>query len=263
MTILDEIFAAKKLRVEEAKQATDMEVLVETAGAVRSNAEPHAFRASVADRGQVNVIAEFKRASPSKGLINGSTNPGELARLYEKAGARAMSVLTEQDYFQGSLDDLKQARAAVSLPLLRKDFTFDEFQIYEAAAAGADAILLIVSALPVGDLRRLKSLAEDEFSMDALVEVHTAEEMRVAAEIGAKMIGVNNRNLKTFEVSLDISRELVQHAPPDAILIAESGITTSADIDVLFAIGYSGFLIGETLMRSEDPVKGLSQLTRR
>jgi indole-3-glycerol phosphate synthase len=261
MTILDEIFAAKKIRVQAAKRATDFEQLMESARHVRANSTPHNFRASVSDRRRVNVIAEFKRASPSKGLINGAVDPADTARGYENAGACAMSVLTEEDFFQGSLNDLKGARAAVSLPILRKDFTFDEFQIYEAAAAGADAILLIVSALPADTLQRLRLLAEDELSMDALVEVHTKGEMQVANDSGAKVIGVNNRNLKTFEVSLDVSRQLAKYATPEAILISESGIGSRADIDQLTALGYSGFLVGETLMRSGSAEDSLRTLT--
>ena len=147
MTILDDIFRAKEIRVEASRRTSDVERLMKVARDTRARSTPHGFRNAFADRSRINVIAEFKRASPSKGLINGTVDPADAARRYEHAGACAMSVVTEEDYFQGSLDDLKAARAAASLPILRKDFMFDEFQIHEAAAAGADAILLIVAAL--------------------------------------------------------------------------------------------------------------------
>ena len=260
MTILDDIFRAKEIRVQAVKSTTDLEQQIKLAYDTRAQATSHLFRTAVADRDHVNVIAEFKRASPSKGLINGSVGPADAARRYENAGARAMSVLTEEDFFQGSIDDLKAAREAASLPILRKDFTFDEFQIYEAAAAGADAILLIVAALSPSAIQRLRSIAEDELGMDALIEVHTLDEMEIANDIGANLIGVNNRDLKTFEVSLDVSRRLIKFASPDAVLIAESGINSRADIEGLFAIGYSGFLIGEALMRSGDVEASLRDL---
>ena len=171
-----------------------------------------------------------------------------------------MSVLTEEDHFSGSLEDLRKARSSVSLPILRKDFIFDEFQIYEAAEAGADAILLIVASLAPNELASLHSVAEGELKMDALVEVHSAEEMEVAKSIGARLIGVNNRDLKTFTVSLDISRRLIKHAPTDAILVTESGLQTRDELLELNALGYSGFLMGETLMRSGDPAATLRQL---
>jgi indole-3-glycerol phosphate synthase len=260
MTILDKIFKAKRFRVDAAKQAADIGELKDAAQEVRSKSKPHYFRSALTDRGRVNIIAEFKRASPSKGLINGVIEPADAARRYQAAGARAMSVLTEEDFFQGSLDDLKAAREAISLPILRKDFMFDAFQIYEAAAAGSDAILLIVSALSADELHQLRWIAEDKLSMDALVEVHTVEEMRTANEIGANLIGVNNRNLKTFEVSLDVSRRLIEFASTSATLISESGVNSKDDIDQLSALGYSGFLIGETLMRSDDAEGSLREL---
>lgn len=263
MTILDEIFAAKRLRVTAAKEMTEVGQLADSARQFRKNSEPHRFRIALTHRGRINIIGEFKRASPSKGLINGSADPAYVAHRYEEGGARAMSVLTEEDYFQGSLDDLKQARAATSLPILRKDFIFDEFQVYEAAEAGADAILLIVSYLGVDELRHLRAVAEDELSMDALVEVHTVEELHIAEDIGAKLIGVNNRNLKTFEVSLDVARELIVHARTENVMVAESGIRSRSDIEELFRLGYSGFLIGEALMQRADADDQLRRLLAR
>jgi len=171
-----------------------------------------------------------------------------------------MSVLTEEDHFNGSLQDLRDARSAISLPILRKDFVFDEFQIYEAAEAGADAILLIVAALNQAELASLHTVTEGELKMDALVEVHSAEEMEIAKSIGARLIGVNNRDLKSFIVSLDVSRRLVEHAPPDAILVTESGLRTRDELLELHGLGYSGFLMGETLMRSDDAAAALRGL---
>lgn len=240
MNVLLEIIAKKRERVREAK----------------ARARPHAFRAALGKDG-INIIAEFKRRSPSKGMIREGANPIDVARAYEEGGAVAMSVLTEEDYFHGSLDDLRQVKATVDLPVLRKDFIVDEYQVYESAAAGADAILLIVAALDDDLLSRLRRLAEDELQMDALVEVHTSEEMKRAAACGAKLIGVNNRDLRTFEVSLDTSLRLAQEAPADALLVSESGLNNASDLQRLYEAGFRGFLIGETLMRADDPAAAL------
>ncbi|HSP62440.1 MAG TPA: indole-3-glycerol phosphate synthase TrpC, partial [Pyrinomonadaceae bacterium] len=217
----------------------------------------HAFASALANADKINIIAEFKRRSPSKGEIRRDADPVITARAYESAGAAAVSVLTEEDYFGGSLDDLRAAGKAISLPILRKDFVFDEYQVYESAAAGADALLLIVAALDDDTLVRLRRLTEDELGMDALVEVHTADEMKRAAACGAKIIGVNNRNLQTFEVSLETSVQLAPIAPNGAVLISESGIEAAGDIRRLRSIGYHAFLIGESLMRADDPDEAL------
>jgi len=240
MNVLSEIIAKKRERVREAK----------------SRANPHAFRDALRRDG-INIIAEFKRRSPSKGMIREGANLIEIARAYQTGGAVAMSVLTEEDYFAGSLDDLRQVKSTVDLPVLRKDFIVDEYQVYESAAAGADAILLIVAALDDELLARLRRLAEDELQMDALVEVHTSEEMERAAACGAKLIGVNNRDLCTFEVSLDTSLHLAREAPADALLISESGLNNAADLQHLYDAGFRGFLIGESLMRTDDPATAL------
>jgi len=240
MNVLSEIIARKRERVREAK----------------SRVRPHAFRRALEIDG-INIIAEFKRRSPSKGIIREGANPIEIARAYRAGGAVAMSVLTEEDYFAGSLEDLRQVKSAVDLPVLRKDFIVEEYQVYESAAAGADAILLIVAALDDELLVRLRRLAEDELQMDALVEVHTSEEMKRAAACGAKLIGVNNRDLRTFEVSLEMSLSLAREAPSEALLISESGLKNSDDLKRLHDVGYRGFLIGETLMRAEDPEQAL------
>lgn len=262
---LTRIIERKRLRLEAARAVVSLEELSARASEVRREARPHALREalgrSAAGRsGRVNVIAEFKRASPSKGSIREGVEPAEIVGMYAEGGAAAISVLTEEDGFRGSLADLRAARAAVSLPLLRKDFIFDEYQLYESAEAGADALLLIVAALEDESLRHLRRLTEDELRMDALVEVHTQEELRRALDCGATLIGVNNRDLHTFNVSLDTSVKLARGIPPGVVLVSESGLRTREDIDALAALGYRGFLIGETLMRAARPAEALRAL---
>lgn len=254
-TFLEKIIEAKRARIEKAKADSDLNALAEQA------ARPNAgrFRKAMSNRSRVNIIAEFKRASPSKGVINDSVDAATTAQNYQNGGAAAISVLTEEDFFGGSLDDLSAVRKAVDLPILRKDFVIDEFQIRESAAAGADAILLIVAVLGVDKLLRFHSLASD-LGLDALVEVHDLDELKIASDIGATLIGVNNRNLKTFEVTLDVSRELIASAPKNAIMISESGIRTTENIDELSSLGYNGFLVGESLMKSRDAMSELKKL---
>ena len=256
--ILENIIAHKRIRIEKEKINVDLVQLVSRAPT--SMAFRRDFHAAISQPGRINIIAEFKRASPSKGVINNSLDPASVARMYENSGACAISVLTEEDYFQGSLDDLRIVRDVVELPILRKDFIIDEYQIYESAAAGADAILLIVAALTSENLQRFQKSAHS-LGLDAIVEVHDLKELETAISVGAKIIGVNNRDLRTFEVSLDVSRELIKHAPKkDAIMVSESGLKTRDDLIELRNLGYSAFLMGETLMRSEDPEKDLERL---
>lgn len=257
---LTRIIEQKRVRLVRAMSLQPLEELRIAASNVRREAKPHAFRSALARAADFNIIAEIKRASPSLGDIRRDISPAALAREYESGGARAISVLTEEDHFKGSLEDLREACASTSLPLLRKDFIFDEWQIYEAAAARADALLLIVAALDDATLARLLRLTEDELGMDALVEVHTADELRRASDCGAKLVGVNNRNLHTFEVSLETSVELAARAPQDALLVSESGLRTRADLSRLKSLGYKGFLIGETLMRAGHPAEALRTL---
>jgi indole-3-glycerol phosphate synthase len=205
------------------------------------------------------IIAEFKRHSPSAGDIQSGADPLEIARLYESGGAAAMSVLTESEHFKGSLDDLRLVSSAVKLPLLRKDFMVDRHQVYEAALAGAEAVLVIVAGLSDADALKLLDAAH-QVHLDALVEVHTAEELQRASTLGATLIGVNNRNLKTLKVDLNTSLQLAELAPSNATLVAESGLRTRADIERLQSAGYKAFLIGETLMRSGDPLATLREL---
>jgi indole-3-glycerol phosphate synthase len=251
MDILSEIIARKRVGLDAAKLAVTTEQLRSTALAVRGNSKSHALREALrADA--VNIIAEFKRRSPSKGTIRENADAATIARSYQSAGAAAISVLTEENFFAGSLDDLRAVRDVVSLPLLRKDFIFDEYQVYESAAVGADALLLIVASLDDEILARLLRLTEEELRMDALVEVHTKEEMVRAIALGAQLIGVNNRDLRTFNVSVETSLELAQFAPSDVVLVSESGLSPDG-VAELRAAGYRGFLVGEHLMRAADP----------
>ncbi|MEP7075821.1 MAG: indole-3-glycerol phosphate synthase TrpC, partial [Acidobacteriota bacterium] len=237
-TILEKIIEAKRARVESAKLNASSDSVIDLAQTIRSSAMDHRLRTALSVGSRINIIAEFKRASPSKGVINDSIDLVETCVKYDKGGACAISVLTEEDFFKGSLDDLRAIRKSVDIPILRKDFIIDDHQIYEAAAAGADAILLIVAALTRDDLKRYLGLAETELGIDALVEVHTDVELKVAIDIGASLIGVNNRNLKTFEVCLDVSRELVEHKPKNSLMISESGIVSRDDITELHSLGF-------------------------
>jgi indole-3-glycerol phosphate synthase len=261
-TTLETIVDATRERVRDARRTTDANELLERARAARVEVPANRLRQALMSGDTINIIAEFKRASPSKGVINDRVDPAAVGRSYEAGGACAVSVLTEPDFFQGSLDDLRSVRRAVSLPILRKDFIIDEFQILEAAEAGADAVLLIVAALEPEELARLQGIAQ-KLGLDALIEVHTLDELDVAKDIEATLIGVNNRDLKSLEVSLDVSRRLIAHAPPEVPMIAESGLTSPDDLIELKRLGYSGFLIGETLMRSGDAAGSLRGLVSK
>jgi indole-3-glycerol phosphate synthase len=205
------------------------------------------------------VIAEIKQASPSKGILAAEFDPPQIARRYESGGAACLSVLTDEEFFRGSLNHLKAARAAVELPVLRKDFTLDELHILEAAASGADAILLIAAILEERQLRRFRELARDH-GMAALVEVHTEEELEHAIGSGADIIGVNNRDLETFQVSLETSLRLASRIPSGVVRVSESGIHSREDVKNLQSAGFHAFLVGEHLMRSSDPAQALKDL---
>ncbi len=205
------------------------------------------------------VIAELKKASPSKGLIRPDFDPASLARSLERGGAACLSVLTDEPFFQGSLRNLEAASAAVSLPCLRKDFIVDEFQIMEARAHRADAILLIVAALTDAELGRLRGTAR-ELQLDVLCEVHDGEELDRALPLECEMYGVNSRNLRTFEVDTVAAEELAQRLPEDAVRVAESGLGSHGDIQRMISAGYNAFLIGESLMRAADPGDALAAL---
>lgn len=253
--VLSTIIAARRRRVEELRAATEIDDLRQTA---TKRSERRDFAAALSG-GMLSVIAELKKASPSRGLLRPDYRPAEVAPSYQRAGASALSVLTEEQFFRGSLNDLREAREAVRLPVLRKDFIIDEYQVYESVAAGADAILLIVAALDGKDLAHFIELSE-RLPIAALVEVHTEEELKRAVDAGARIIGINNRNLNTLEVSLETSFRLREKMPSSCLAISESGIKTGADLEKLARAGFNAVLIGEHLMLAEDPGKELSQL---
>ena len=217
-----------------------------------------ALRAKIA-AGQPAVIAEVKKASPSKGVLRADFIPADIAQSYAEFGAACLSVLTDKDFFQGSVDYLKQARASCSLPVLRKDFMIDPYQIYESRVMGADCILLIAACLEDAQMKAMEALA---FSLDmaVLVEIHDEAELERALKLKTPLIGINNRNLKTFEVSLNTTLRMISKVPTDRILVTESGIATPADVKCLRAAGVNTFLIGEAFMRAEDPGLALEQL---
>jgi len=260
MNFLSEIISRKRQQVETAKQSVPLEHLREVSNQVRSSATAHSLRKALSSSDSLKIIAEFKRRSPSRGVIRAGANPTEIAREYVAGGATGISVLTEENYFDGSLDDLRSISKAVELPVLRKDFIFDRYQIYEAAACGADAILLIVAALEDEELLGLREVVEDELGMDALVEVHDEGELQRAGACGATTIGVNNRDLRTFQVSIDTSFRLIDQAPPESLLVSESGLNSAEGLQRLRRAGYSGFLIGEALMRASSPGSALREL---
>jgi indole-3-glycerol phosphate synthase len=257
MTTLDQILAATRERVARSKERAELRPLEKAAAAHT----PRGFRKRLAAMSQLGpaVIGELKKASPSKGTIRGTFPVGVLANQLARGGASALSVLTDEDFFQGSLANLLEASAATDLPCLRKDFIIDEFQITEARANHADAILLIMAALDDATFRRLLDYSR-ALDLDALCEVHDEEELRRALEGGADIIGVNSRNLKTFQVSLDTVIDLAGSIPNHVLRVAESGIDSGAEIRELHAAGYQAFLIGEALMRAEDPGQKLQQL---
>jgi indole-3-glycerol phosphate synthase len=206
------------------------------------------------------IIAEIKKASPSKGILSTDFDPARTAVQYEHGGAAALSVLTDESFFRGSLADLQQARSSVTIPVLRKDFTTSEYHVVEAAAHGADAILLIAAVLSQRQLRTFRELAS-QYGIASIVEVHDGDELHLAIESGAEIIGVNNRNLRTFQVSIDTSLSLAKHMPAGVLTISESGIQSQAQLQELRSAGYNAFLIGEHLMRASDPEQALRTLT--
>jgi indole-3-glycerol phosphate synthase len=259
-TQLDQILAHTLLQVKARKSAADFGLLERKASAHT----PRGFAATlkaVSSSGPA-IIAEIKKASPSKGLIRSDFYPATLARTFESAGAAALSVLTDEEFFQGSLANLEQASAAVKIPCLRKDFILDPFQVLEARAAGADAILLIVSAHTDKSLSNLRDEAHS-MNLDVLCETHDSDELERAIDLGFNLIGVNSRDLRTFSVRTDVLTELAEWMPKDAVMVAESGIRTSADIIRLRAVGYDAFLVGEALMRQPDPAAALALLLDR
>lgn len=255
MSILDKILAVKQREVAAAKAA---EPRIEAKA--RAAPPPRDFVAALRAR-QPAVIAEIKRASPSRGVLRQDFHPSTIARSYEKAGAACMSVLTDAEFFQGNSSHLQEARAACALPVLRKDFYTDPFQAYESRAMGADCVLLIAACLEDRQMRDLESLAF-ELGMAVLVEVHDAGELARALELKTPLIGINNRNLRTFETRLETTLELLPYVPKDRIVVTESGILSQADVSRMRAQGVHTFLVGEAFMRADDPGAALRQLFR-
>lgn len=257
MSILDEILAHKHVEVTEAIASVPRAEM--RARAAARIDRPRGFRAALRKDDGVRIIAEVKRRSPSKGEIRPGADPVEIGRIYESCGAAAISVLTDERYFDGSLEALRAVRAATRIPVLRKEFIVDGYQIDEAAAAGADAVLLIVSALSPEQLADFHAHASG-LALDVLVEVHDEVELAAALEIGADLIGVNNRNLATFVTDLAVTERLAPAVPADTVLVAESGIFEHADIVRLEACGAGAFLVGESLMRESDVGLALRKL---
>lgn len=252
--ILSQILDRKRRMVAQLREDAFSRDFRERALKIRKNADPRRLlRALESDSQRPNIIAEFKRRSPSAGIIRDDLTVSEIVGCYERGGACAISVLTDEEYFGGSIANLGAARSSTNLPLLRKDFIIDPIQIFEAAIVGADAVLLIVAALDDISLGQLRALAEDELGLDALVEVHSTEEFNRALNAGAKIIGVNNRDLKTFQVSVKTSEDLIAKAPRDRIMVSESGLQDPRSLRYLQSLGFRGFLVGEALMRASDP----------
>jgi indole-3-glycerol phosphate synthase len=255
VSILERILAAKRAEVVAAREKTSEEEM-----RTRAQAAPPARDFLGALRAKrPAVIAEIKRASPSKGLLRENFDPAAIARSYEKAGAACMSVLTDAEFFQGSTTHLQQARAACALPALRKDFLIDPYQAYESRALGADCVLLIAACLEDRGMRELEALAL-ELGMAVLVEVHDAAELERALELKTPLIGINNRNLRTFETRLETTLELLPRVPKDRIIVTESGIVSPADVARMRAAGVHTFLVGEAFMRAPDPGTALRKL---
>jgi len=262
--ILDKIVATKKIEIAHNLKKISLGNQRDIAESNNQDSllKPRGFIRAIENKisaGKAGVIAEIKKASPSKGVLRENFQPTEIAQSYEKHGAACLSVLTDVDYFQGSNAYLQEARASCSIPVLRKDFTIDPYQIYEARAIGADAILLIVACLEPNQMKELEACAH-ELSLDVLVEVHNAPELEQALELKTPLLGINNRDLKTFDVTLQTTLSLLPMVPKDRILVTESGILGSADVQLMRNNQINAFLVGEAFMRAVDPGVALSEL---
>ena len=262
--ILDKIVATKKIEVLSSLKCASLAIQREIAEANNQDPllKPRGFIQAIENKiaaGKAGVITEIKKASPSKGILRENFKPAEIALSYEKHGAACLSVLTDLDYFQGCNAYLQEARAACSIPVLRKDFTIDPYQVYEARAIGADAILLIVACLELNQMKDLEACAHD-LGLDVLVEVHNAPELEQALELKTPLLGINNRNLKTFEVTLQTTLSLLSMVPSNKTLVTESGILSRADVQLMRDNQINAFLVGEAFMRAADPGVALSEL---
>lgn len=258
-TILRKILARK---AEEVRQRRSRESLAQLESRISEQSAPRGFAIALSQRvaaAEAAVIAEIKKASPSKGVIREDFQPPEIATSYEKGGAACLSVLTDVDFFQGADSYLQQARAATNLPVIRKDFTVDPYQVVEARAIGADAILLIVAALEDAQMHELSQTAQ-EYGLDVLVEVHDRAELERALELPTLLVGINNRDLHSFDTSLQTTLDLLQHIPDDRVVITESGIHTIADVALMREQGVHAFLVGEAFMRAPEPGEKLREL---
>ena len=251
-------------KLEEIAERLDRRPLGQLEGDLAEASPPRGFADAIVskiDAGQAGVIAEIKRASPSKGILRADFKPAEIAQSYAEGGAACLSVLTDVDFFQGSDAYLRQARAACRLPVIRKDFIIDPYQVYEARAMGADCILLIAACLEDRQLCELNELAH-HLGMDVLIEVHDGEELERALQVENRLIGINNRNLRTFEVSLDTTLDLLSRIPEERVVVTESGILGTEDVSLMRQNGVNAFLVGEAFMRAEDPGARLAELFR-
>lgn len=256
MNILDEIIVHKKIELEEQKKQIPL-------GEIKSRLNKddiRDFKSAVSYPNKINLIAEIKKASPSKGIIREDFDPSVIAKIYEQNGASAISVLTDRKFFQGDISFLKAVRSVTSkIPILRKDFIIDEYQVYQSKLFGADAVLLIASVLDLRKLNMLISIAKD-VGMDCLVEVHNEDDLNKVLKSGAEIIGINNRDLKTFTVDLTTTADLVRLIPDDKIIVSESGISSSDDVEFLKKLGVNAMLVGESLMTSDDIAQKIKEL---
>lgn len=265
-TILDKIVAQKSDDLIKQKQELSLDDLITEVSNISSK-NKYSLYDSISKQESINIIAEIKRHSPSKGDLRPDLDPIELAQVYQNTGASACSILTEEAFFHGSIQDLKQAREILNIPILRKDFMIDEYQVYEAKLIGANCILLILSILDYEELEKLAKLAQ-ELNLDIIFEVHNEQELEklipLLPEIHKPIVGVNNRNLNTFEVSLDVSKKLIKEykllTPEHTVWVSESGINNSQDIQDLIECGYGAYLIGESLLVSQNPADKLTEL---
>lgn len=254
--VLRKICETKRSEISSLRQRSEDAFYAE----IEQQSSPRGFKSALRARSEVALIAEVKKASPSAGIIRENFSPVELARAYEDGGARCLSVLTDREYFKGDVKYLKEARDAVHIPVLRKDFILDEYQILEARSVGADCVLLIVSALEDDRLAELRELAQ-ELEMDTLVEVHNEHELETALSVGADLIGINNRDLHTFEVDLDTTVGLMPRLPDDVVCVAESGIRSRADVRRMKENGVDAVLVGESLMRADSVEEAAKELS--